>query len=37
MPPKTERTDKKEVEAIVLDYLQWGYAGDKQRRIEKIF
>ena len=30
MPPKTERTDKKEVEAIVLDYLQWGYAGDKR-------
>ena len=30
MPPKTERTDKKEVEAIVLGYLRWGYAGDKR-------
>ncbi len=30
MPPKTERTDKKEVEAIVLDYLQWGYASDRR-------
>ena len=30
MPPKTERPDKKEVEAIVLDFLQWGYATDKR-------
>ena len=30
MPPKTERADKKEVEAIVLDFLQWGYADDKR-------
>ena len=30
MPPKTERNDKKEVEAIVLDFLQWGYADDKR-------
>lgn len=30
MPPKTERADKKEEEAIVLDYLQWGYASDKR-------
>ncbi|MDU9376259.1 hypothetical protein McpSp1_08570 [Methanocorpusculaceae archaeon Sp1] len=30
MPPKTERSDKKEVEAIVLDFLQWGYADDKR-------
>ena len=30
MPPKTERNDKKEVEAVVLDYLQWGYADDKR-------
>ena len=30
MPPKTERADKKEVEAIVLDFLQWGYAADKR-------
>ena len=30
MPPKTERTDKKEVEAVVLDYLQWGYASDRR-------
>ncbi|MDO5845557.1 MAG: DUF655 domain-containing protein [Methanocorpusculum sp.] len=30
MPPKTERADKKEVEAIVLDFLQWGYASDKR-------
>ncbi|HJJ48946.1 MAG TPA: DUF655 domain-containing protein [Methanocorpusculum sp.] len=30
MPPKTDRADKKEVEAVVLDYLQWGYASDKR-------
>ena len=30
MPPKMERTDKKEVEAVVLDYLQWGYASDRR-------
>ena len=30
MPPKTERADKKEVEAVVLDFLQWGYADDKR-------
>ncbi|HJJ33250.1 MAG TPA: DUF655 domain-containing protein [Methanocorpusculum sp.] len=30
MPPKTERNDKKEVEAVVLDYLKWGYADDKR-------
>ncbi|MDR3102736.1 MAG: DUF655 domain-containing protein [Methanocalculaceae archaeon] len=30
MPPKIERADKKEVEAIVLDFLQWGYADDKR-------
>ncbi|MDO5847054.1 MAG: DUF655 domain-containing protein [Methanocorpusculum sp.] len=30
MPPKTERNDKKEVDAVVLDYLQWGYADDKR-------
>ncbi len=30
MPPKTERADKKEVEAIVLDFLQWGYASDRR-------
>ncbi|HJJ46701.1 MAG TPA: DUF655 domain-containing protein [Methanocorpusculum sp.] len=30
MPPKTERKDKKEVEAIVLDFLQWGYGDDKR-------
>lgn len=30
MPPKTERSDKKEVEAVVLDFLQWGYADDKR-------
>ena len=30
MPPKTERNDKKEVEAVVLVYLQWGYADDKR-------
>ena len=30
MPPKTERNDKKEVEAVVLDYLQWGYGDDKR-------
>lgn len=30
MPPKTERKDKKEVEAVVLDYLQWGYIDDKR-------
>jgi len=28
--PKTDRADKKEVEAVVLDYLQWGYASDKR-------
>lgn len=30
MLPKTERKDKKEVEAVVLDYLQWGYIDDKR-------
>ena len=30
MPPKTEKADKKEVEAVVLDYLQWGYASDRR-------
>ncbi len=30
MPPKTDRKDKKEVEAVVLDFLQWGYAEDKR-------
>ena len=30
MPPKTDRKDKKEVEAIVLDFLQWGYGDDKR-------
>lgn len=30
MPPKTERIEKKEVEAVVLDYLQWGYGDDKR-------
>ncbi|HJJ98921.1 MAG TPA: DUF655 domain-containing protein [Methanocorpusculum sp.] len=30
MPPKTERSDKKEVEAVVLDFLQWGYTDDKR-------
>ncbi|HJJ41973.1 MAG TPA: DUF655 domain-containing protein [Methanocorpusculum sp.] len=30
MPPKTERSDKKEIEAVVLDYLQWGYGIDKR-------
>ena len=30
MPPKTERADKKEVEAVVLDFLQWGYVDDKR-------
>ncbi|MDO5844725.1 MAG: DUF655 domain-containing protein [Methanocorpusculum sp.] len=30
MPPKTDRADKKEVEAVVLDYLQWGYGNDKR-------
>jgi len=30
MPPKTDRADKKEIEAVVLDYLQWGYASDKR-------
>ena len=30
MPPKSERADKKEVEAIVLDFLQLGYADDKR-------
>ncbi|HKM42061.1 MAG TPA: DUF655 domain-containing protein [Methanocorpusculum sp.] len=30
MPPKMERTDKKEVEAVVLDFLQWGYASDRR-------
>ena len=30
MPPKTERKEKKEVEAVVLDYLQWGYIDDKR-------
>ncbi len=30
MPPRTEKADKKEVEAVVLDYLQWGYASDRR-------
>ncbi|HJJ88538.1 MAG TPA: DUF655 domain-containing protein [Methanocorpusculum sp.] len=30
MSPKTEKTDKKEIEAIILDFLQWGYAEDKR-------
>jgi putative nucleotide binding protein len=30
MPPKTDKADKKEVEAVVLDYLQWGYASDRR-------
>jgi len=30
MPPKTDRQDKKEVEAVVIDYLQWGYGDDKR-------
>jgi putative nucleotide binding protein len=30
MPPKTERSDKKEVEAVILDYLQWGYSEDRR-------
>lgn len=30
MPPKTERADKKEVEAVVLDFLQWGSTDDKR-------
>lgn len=30
MPPKPNRADKKEVEAVVLDFLQWGYANDRR-------
>lgn len=30
MPPRTEKPIVKEVEAVVLDFLQWGYAGDKR-------
>jgi putative nucleotide binding protein len=30
MPPKNDKDEKKEIEAVVLDFLQWGHADDKR-------